>query len=329
MKRIAGSICVLLGLSVLIFCMARWVPGDAAELALGSNATEAAKELYRQENHLYDPMYKQYWYWFTDALRGDLGNSTETKRPVIEDIKQFLPATIELVFFAMLIEIVVGLTFGILSARYAGKWIDNIIKVISYIGIALPSFVIAVLLMLLFCYVWPVLPAIGRVSTSVTRPETITGMYIIDSLLTGNWLCLKDSFRHLILPAIALSGVGIAQSARITRSNMVENMSKDFVSAEISAGIPMKKVILQYVFRPSCIPTVSYFAMDAASMLGVSFAVEKIFNYPGLARYCLNALLNMDLDAIVGTVMVFGVAFLIVNIVVDILSVFIDPRIGR
>ena len=298
-------------------------------MALGSNATEAAKELYRQENHLYDPIYKQYWFWFSNALHGDLGGSTETKRPVLEDIKQFLPATMELVFFAMLIEIVVGLSFGILSARYSGRWIDNVIKVISYIGIALPSFVIAVLLMLLFCYVWPILPAIGRVSTSVARPQTITGMYLLDSLFTGNWRCLKDAFRHLILPAFSLSGVGIAQSARITRSNMVENMSKDFVSAEISAGIPMHKVVLQYVLRPSCIPTVSYFAMDAASMLGVSFAVEKIFNYPGLARYCLNALINMDLNAIVGTVMVFGVAFLLVNILVDILSIFIDPRIGR
>lgn len=320
---------MLVGLSILIFCMARLVPGDPAELALGTNATEEAKELYRQENHLYEPIYTQYWYWLTGALHGDLGESTQTKRAVALDIQQFLPATLELVFFAMLVEITVGLAFGILSARYAGKWVDNIVKVFSYFGIALPSFVVAVLLMLLLCYVWPVLPAIGRVSTSVARPETMTGLYMVDSLLQGNWACLKDSFLHLILPAISLAGVGIAQSARITRTNMVENMGKDYVSAEISAGIPMRKVVLQYVLRPSCIPTVSYFAMDAASMLGVSFAVEKIFNYPGLARYCLNALLNMDLNAIVGTVMVFGIAFLLVNILVDILSVMIDPRIGR
>ncbi|MEQ3216779.1 ABC transporter permease [Hominifimenecus microfluidus] len=326
LKRLLQSIIVLLGLSVLIFCIARVIPGDTATMALGSTASEEAKENYREQHHLNDPLPIQYMYWIRDAVQGNFGNSTQTKRAVSDDIADFLPATLELILFAAVLEIVCGIGLGVACARRSGGILDNTIRVTSYLGIATPSYVWAIFFMLIFCFWIPILPTIGRISSGMPKISTITGFYIIDGLLTGNPAVSWDAFKHLIMPGTALALTGIAQSARITRSSMLDNMSKDFVGAEISSGIPMKKVMWQYVLRPSATPSVSIIALDIAAMLGNAFVVEQVFSYPGISKYCLNAILNKDLNAIVGVVMVIGVAFLVVNILVDIISGFLDPR---
>ena len=326
LKRLLQSIIVLLGLSVLIFCIARVIPGDTATMALGSTASEEAKENYREQHHLNDPLPIQYMYWIRDAVQGNFGNSTQTKRAVSDDIADFLPATLELILFAAVLEIVCGIGLGVACARRSGGILDNTIRVTSYLGIATPSYVWAIFFMLIFCFWIPILPTIGRISSGMPKISTITGFYIIDGLLTGNPAVSWDAFKHLIMPGTALALSGIAQSARITRSSMLDNMSKDFVGAEISSGIPMKKVMWQYVLRPSATPSVSIIALDIAAMLGNAFVVEQVFSYPGISKYCLNAILNKDLNAIVGVVMVIGVAFLVVNILVDIISGFLDPR---
>ena len=326
LKRLLQSIIVLLGLSVLIFCIARVIPGDTATMALGSTASEEAKENYREQHHLNDPLPIQYMYWIRDAVQGNFGNSTQTKRAVSDDIADFLPATLELILFAAVLEIVCGIGLGVACARRSGGILDNTIRVTSYLGIATPSYVWAIFFMLIFCFWIPILPTIGRISSGMPKISTITGFYIIDGLLTGNSAVSWDAFKHLIMPGTALALTGIAQSARITRSSMLDNMSKDFVGAEISSGIPMKKVMWQYVLRPSATPSVSIIALDIAAMLGNAFVVEQVFSYPGISKYCLNAILNKDLNAIVGVVMVIGVAFLVVNILVDIISGFLDPR---
>ena len=326
LKRLLQSIIVLLGLSVLIFCIARVIPGDTATMALGSTASEEAKENYREQHHLNDPLPIQYMYWIRDAVQGNFGNSTQTKRAVSDDIADFLPATLELILFAAVLEIVCGIGLGVACARRSGGILDNTIRVTSYLGIATPSYVWAIFFMLIFCFWIPILPTIGRISSGMPKISTITGFYIIDGLLTGNPAVSWDAFKHLIMPGTALALTGIAQSARITRSSMLDNMSKDFVGTEISSGIPMKKVMWQYVLRPSATPSVSIIALDIAAMLGNAFVVEQVFSYPGISKYCLNAILNKDLNAIVGVVMVIGVAFLVVNILVDIISGFLDPR---
>lgn len=326
LKRLLQSIVVLFGLSVLIFCIARVIPGDTATMALGSTATEEAKELYRETHHLNDPLPLQYMYWIRDALHGDFGNSTQTKRAVSEDIASFLPATLELILFAATLEIIGGIGLGVVCARRSGGVLDNVIRVTSYLGIATPSYVWAIFFMLIFCFWFPILPTIGRISSGVITPPKITGFFILDGFLSGRPSFSWDAFKHLIMPGTALALTGIAQSARITRSSMLDNMSKDFVGAEISSGIPMRKVMWQYVLRPSATPSVSIIALDIAAMLGNAFVVEQVFSYPGISKYCLNAILNKDLNAIVGVVMVIGVAFLVVNILVDVISGFLDPR---
>jgi len=324
-KRLGWSVFVLIGLSILIFSIARIIPGDAAVMALGVRATPEALEQYRQENHLYDSVPRQYAYWLKGAVQGNFGNSTQTKRPVAQDIREFLPATLELILFAAVLEIVFGIVLGALSARYSGRFLDNLVRVTSYLGIATPSFVWAILFMLIFAFIWPILPPIGRLD--LARPEAITNFILVDSLLAGNMAAFWDGLKHLIMPGTALALTGIAQAARITRTSMLENMGKDFVGSEIAAGIPMRRVLMHYVLRPSATPTVSIIALDIAAMLGNAFLVEVIFNFPGLSKYGINAILNKDLNAIVAVVLVIGITFLVVNILVDIIASYLDPRI--
>ena len=326
LHRLLWSVFVLFGLSILIFCIARVIPGDAATMALGTRATEEAKELYREQNHLNAPIPVQYVYWLKSAVQGDFGQSTQTRRAVSSDVAEFLPATLELILFAAILEIVGGLLLGVLCARYAGSWFDNLIRVVSYVGISVPAFVWAILFMLTFSFLIPILPTIGRISAGITVPS-VTGFLLIDSLIAGNFQAFGDVLKHLIMPGTALALAGIAQSARITRGSMLENVEKDYVGSEIASGMPLRRVYARYILRPAASPTVAIIALDIAAMLGNAFLVEVIYSYPGISKYGINAILNKDLNAIVAVVLVIGVTFLIVNILVDIISSILDPRI--
>lgn len=327
MKRLFWSTLVLFGLSILIFGIARIIPGDPAVMALGSDATEEALELYRQENCLNEPYHRQYLFWLSGALKGSLGNSTQTNRNVTQDIKEFLPITLELIIFAGFLQAVFGLLLGVASARKAGGFIDNSVRLLSYIGISTPAFIWAILFMLIFSLKLQVLPTLGIISEITKLPPNITGLMLLDSLLTGNIKTFWDVFKHMLMPGTALAFSGIAQAARVTRTSMVENMNKDYVSAELASGIPYKRVMRVYLLRPSVLPTITTLSLNFASMLGNAFVVEQIFNIPGISKYGMNAILNKDLNAIVGVVMVTGITFLVVNIVVDIAAAYLDPRI--
>jgi len=326
LHRFLWSLFVLFGLSILIFCIARVIPGDAATMALGTRATEEAKEMYREQNHLNESLPVQYVYWLKSAVQGDFGQSTQTRRAVATDIKEFLPATLELILFAAILEIVGGILLGVLCARYAGSWFDNLIRIVSYVGISVPAFVWAIIFMLLFSFLWPILPTIGRISAGYTVPS-VTGFMLIDSLLAGNFAAIGDAFKHLIMPGTALALTGIAQSARITRGSMMENVNKDYVGSEIASGMPLRRVYARYVLRPAAAPTIAIIALDIAAMLGNAFLVEVIYSYPGISKYGINAILNKDLNAIVAVVLIIGITFLLVNILVDLISSVLDPRI--
>lgn len=327
LKRLLWSILVLVGLSILVFAIARVVPGDPARMALGPRASEETVANLRQELNLDKPLVTQYFLWVKGVFNKDLGKSLMSRRAVVEDLKDYLPATFEVIILAALIETFGGIFLGAISAKYAGKWVDNVVRVISYLGVVTPAFVWAIILMLVFGYIIPVLPILGRIDESIIPPNTVTGFMTIDSLIAGNMQAFKSAFLHLIMPAIALAMAGLAQAARITRSSMIENLSKDFVGAEVSSGIPMNKIMVKYVMKPSLISTVSIIALDIAAMIGNAFLVELVFNYPGVSRYGINAMLNKDLNAITAVIMIIGIAFLVVNIIVDIIAAHLDPRI--
>jgi len=327
LRRLAWSVFVLFGLSVLIFAVARVIPGDPARMALGPRAPQWAIDNLVKELHLDQPLYIQYWLWLKGVFHGDLGVSLVTRRPVLADIKEFFPATAEIIFLAAIVETVGGILLGALSARYSGSWFDSVVRVIAYLGVVTPAFVWAIIFVLIFGYIWPILPIIGRIDPGIATPPFITGLMSIDSLLAGNIEAFKSVLLHLILPSFALAMGGMAQAARITRSSMSDNLGRDYVGAEIASGIPNRLVILKYVLRPSLIPTVSIIALDIAAMLGNAFLVELVFNFPGISRYGINAMLTKDLNAIVSVILVIGLAFVLVNIVVDVIVAYLDPRI--
>ena len=327
LRRLAISIFVLFGLSILIFLIARIVPGDPARMALGPRAPVDVVERLRQQMHLDRPLLQQYGLWLWEVAHGNLGDSLVTRRPVRQDIREFFPATLELVGLTALFIIVAGISLGVISARYANTWFDNVVRLFSYLGIVTPAFAWAVILMLLFGFVWHIFPTYGRLTEGVIPPSTITGMYTVDSLLNGQLGLFWDAVMHLILPAIALALPPMSQAARITRSSMADNQNKDCIASMIAYGVPNRVVTGKYLLKPSLISPITVMALDIAATFGYAFMVEKIFGFPGLARYGIQVMLNKDVNAIVGVVMVLGVVFITLNIVVDIIVAYLDPRI--
>jgi peptide/nickel transport system permease protein len=327
LKRLSYTVFVLFGLSILIFIIARVLPGDPARLALGPRAPDWAVENLRLQLRLNDPLYIQYFYWVRDALSGSLGVSLVTRRDVMVDVQDFLPATLELIILAALLDVALSIPIGMVAGRRANSWFDNVVRVLSYIGVAVPAFVVAIIFILVFGFMLHVAPSIGRISPNIAAPPTVTGFMTIDSLISGNMAAFVDVIAHLILPALALSLGLIAQEARITRSSVVENLNKDYILSSVSHGVPERLLTLKYLLKPSLIPTVSVMGLDMASLIGNAFLVELIFNWPGISRYGITAMLRKDLNAIVAVVMIAGIIFAIANIVVDLIVAYLDPRI--
>jgi peptide/nickel transport system permease protein len=325
-KRLGTSLVVLVGVSMLIFAIARVIPGDPARIALGPNATAEQITALRGKLHLDRSLPEQYGYFVNDLLHGDLGVSLYTNRPVTSDIAQFLPATLELIFVSGLMMVCLGLPLGVLSARYRNSWADNLIRLVSLLGVSAPAFVWAVILMLIFAYFIPLFPIAGRISDTMTI-QPVTNFLFIDTLLAGNFRAFGNALWHVLLPAFALALSGIGQAARLTRSNMVETYAKPYIEMARSYGFPEKRIANRYAFRPSLIPSLTIIGLDFAAMLGNAFLVEAVFAWPGLSRYGVAVILRKDLNAIVGTVLIISAMFLIVNVVVDLMIAFINPRI--
>ena len=327
LKRLLLSIFVIFGLSIVIFIIARVVPGDPARMTLGPRAPEEVVQRLRQEMYLDKPLSEQYFYWIRGVLSGDLGNSLVTGREVSKDIKEYLPATMELAIFSGILMVIFSVLLGTLAAQYKDTWVDSLVRTLSYFGVAIPAFVAAVIFVLVFGYYWPILPVLGRLSPGISQPTRITGLLTLDSLIQGNFMAFWDAFKHLILPSVALSLGGLFQEARITRSSMVENMRKDFLFAERGYGIPERVIMFKYLLKPSLIPTVSMMGLDFSASFAHAFLVEMIFNWPGISRYGALAMMSKDLSVISAVIIVFGITFVVVNIIVDIIVAFLDPRV--
>jgi len=326
-KRLLQGIFVLLGTSILIFCVARVVPGDVSTIALGARASAEAKATLRKEMNLDDPLPKQYIKWLGNALQGDLGNSFKTKRPVVDDIKQFYPATLELILVSGTFIVIGTFSLGLLAGRYKNTWVDSLIRIFSYIGIAVPAFVVGILLVYIFAYRVPIIPVLSRLSTGVTPPPHITGLYVVDSILTGNITTAWDAFLHLLLPAFALAIGPMVQDARVLRSTLVDNSHKEYMSVSASYGLPDGLLSRKYLLKPSATAAVTVMGLDFSALLGQAFLVELIFNWPGLSRYGMNAMLYKDLNAICAVVLIISITYFFINLLVDIGVAALDPRV--
>ncbi len=327
LKRVFYALFVIIGLSILIFTIARVMPGKPARMALGPRAPQFAIDNLRKQMHLDEALHIQYYYWVKGALQGDLGESLVTRRNVADDIREKFPASLELALYSGIFMGIMGVILGTISGWYNNTWVDNIVRVFSYIGVATPSFVFAIFFMLIFCYGLEIFPTIGRIGPEFDLPPKITGMITIDALLAWDFPLFFNSLKHLFLPSLSLAMGGMAQEARITRSSFTDNASKDFIAAERACGFPERTIMFKYLLKPSLIPTISIYGLDFASTLGNAFLIELIFNWPGLSYYGMNAMLSKDLNAVTATILVFGMVFVTVNIIVDLVVEYLDPRI--
>jgi peptide/nickel transport system permease protein len=327
LRRLAASIVVLIGVSVLIFLIARVIPGDPARIALGPMASEEQVAQLRAALFLDRPLIAQYVEFARNLLRGDLGVSLYTNRTVTTDLRQFLPATAELVAAASLLMVVIGIPLGVLAGHFRDRWPDHAARLAALLGVVAPSFVWAIILVLVFSYWLDLTPVIGRLSDSIVRPPVTTGFVTVDSLIAGDWAAFKDASWHLVLPAVALSLSGAGQAARLTRANLGETYGRDYIDLARAYGFAGRTIAWKYALRPAMIPTLTILGLDFAAKLGNAFLVEAVFAWPGMARYGVNAILNKDLNAIVGTVLVIGFGFVVINLVIDLFVAYLDPRI--
>lgn len=326
-KRLFYGILVLIGFSMLIFFFSRVIPGDPARLALGENAPKWVVERLREEMHLSEPIYKQYYYWIKGVTKGDFGTSLVSQRRVMEDIRQFIMASLELAFYSGILMVIIGTFFGAMSGWHNNTWIDNLLRVIAYFGIVTPSYVFAIIFVLIFSYLFEILPVIGRLSSKLTPPPYITGLITVDALIAGNYVVFIDAIKHLILPAVSLMMAPMAGTSRILRSSIVDNLHKDYIMAARSYGIPGRVIMFKYLLKPSFIPGISVAGLSVAHLVGNAFLIELIFNWPGLSRYGMVAMLSKDLNAIIAVTIIYAFSFIIVNIIVDIIVNNLDPRI--
>lgn len=327
LKRVFLILFTLIGLSVLIFVLARVLPGDPARMAAGWTAPDWVVEEIRKNLGLDQPLHVQYFKWLESVLHGDLGLSIYTKRSVTIDIVQYLPKTLELIVVAELFSIVGGILLGILAGTFPYRWPDNLVRVMAYIAISIPAFVWAVILQLVFARMLPIFPAGGQLTPGLTPPPTITGFTMLDSLISGRIDAFYDAIWHTILPALSLSFGSMMQNARILRAGMADIKGKSYMMLSEAMGLPLRLKAFKYQFRPASPPAITAMGMSIGADLGNAFLVEIVYNWPGFSRYGVTAMLNKDLNAIVAVVMVVGVVYAIANFIVDLVITLIDPRI--
>lgn len=321
------SILVLVGLSVLIFIIARILPGDPARLALGPFASQEMVARLRHQMGMDQPLHLQYVAYVRGIFHGDLGLSFQTRRSVSLDIAHYLPATFELVLVAIIWVLIIGVPFGVLAGRYKDSWLDNISRVVAFVGVAVPPFVVGLIGQLIFSYGLGILPTTGRLSLLTPMPPARTGLLILDSLIAGNFSAFGDALIHILLPSLAIAMTGIGQITRLTRGSVSDVLGKDYIEAARAFGIPNRYVTFKYMLKPSFIPPLTILGLTFASELGNAFLVEQVFSWPGMAKYGIQAILRKDFNAIMGVILIIGLAFVAVNFIVDVLAGYVDPRI--
>ncbi len=317
---------MLLGVSFVVFFMVRAIPGDPAQLLLGQQATEEQVQQVRQNMGLDKPVIVQYGIFLADAVRGDLGDSIVTGRPVTTELLARFPATLELTAFAMLVAILVGVPVGVISAVKQYSLLDKFTSVLALTGISMPIFWLAMILIVIFFVNLGWLPFPGRLSTGYAV-TSITGLVLVDSLLTLNFAAFWDGLKHLILPAIALGTIPMAVIMRMTRSSMLEVMGEDYVRTARAKGVVPWRVIFKHALRNAMLPTVTVIGLQAGLLMGGAVITETIFSWPGVGQIAYDSVNRRDYAMIQGVVLYGATLFVLVNLLVDVLYAVLDPRV--
>lgn len=329
LRRLLLTIPVLFGVTLLTFGMSRVVPGDPARLAAGPRATPEMVELIRQQYGLDDALPVQYWTYLTGLFRGDWGDSLLTRHAVTADLGAYWPATFELVLVSMLIATAIGLPLGIIAAVRADRLADQASRLISLLGVSVPAFWLALLLQLFFGLKLGWLPVSGRLPTLMEPPTTITHLYLVDSLLTGNRETFTAALRHIALPAVTLSLASLATIARFTRASLLETLGNDYVRTARAKGLSERRVISRHALRNAFIPTLTMIGLSIGWSMGGSVLIETVYDWPGIGLYATSSALTLDFMPIMGIALLYGIVFSLINIAVDISYGLLDPRVSN
>ncbi|MFQ5989636.1 MAG: ABC transporter permease [Candidatus Methylomirabilales bacterium] len=323
--RFVQGILVLVGLSILIFFLSRLAPGDPVRLLLPEEAPASEIQRIRHELGLDRPLYIQYLLYMKGLSQGKLGLSFFTRRDVAEDLAERIPATFELVLVGMSFAILLGVPLGVASALGKDRWPDHLSRLFAFAGVSLPRFWIGIMFQLAFAYSLGWLPLLGRIAGE--PPTHITGFYLLDSLLTANGSAFWDSFRHILLPAVALALSPMAQIIRITRASMIDEQWKDYTTVSRVLGMPRGLLVYKYMLKNAFTSTLTVIGLLFGFFLAGAFVVETVFAWPGMARYGVQAVLFKDFNAVVSVTLIIGLAYVVVNAIVDVLYGYLDPRI--
>lgn len=328
LRRLSLVIPTLLGVTIITFTLTYVLPGNPAVVKAGPLVSPEIVAELEKSMGLDQPPWVQYWRYVSGVLQGDLGTSSSTGRPVLEDFKQRLPATLELTLASLFIAILVGVPLGVQSAVHRDTAVDHIGRVIGVVGVAMPTFWTGLLALYVFFYLLGVAPPpLGRLGAGITPPQSITGLYVIDSLLSGNWPALRSSLHQLMLPAATLGLSVMAPVARMVRSTMLEILESDYIKAAWAAGIPRRRVIYGDALGNALIPVVTILGIVFGFLMAGNAVVESVFAWPGIGNYAITSLMTKDSGPIQSFVLFVAVLYVAVNFLIDIVYGLIDPRI--
>lgn len=325
-RRLLALIPVLLGVSILVFSLIRMIPGDPVTVMLGERARPADIERVREEMGFNRPIYIQYIEWMRRILRGDLGTSIINRTPVMDELRQRLPATIEIVIASMLIGVSIGVSIGIISALRRNSWIDILSMFGALVGVSMPIYWLALVLIYALAVNRNIFPPSARLDADLTVVRH-TGFMLIDTLISGNPRLFLNAVWHLILPATVLSTTIMPILARLTRSSMLEVLRQDYVRTARAKGLQERVVVFRHALKNALLPVVTVIGLQLGSLLGGALLTETIFSWPGMGLWTYRAILSRDYPIVQGAVLVSATIYVFVNLIVDISYAYLDPRI--
>ncbi len=329
LSRLAGAIPNIIGVVIVTFILTRALPGDPAAFFAGPSATKEAIEEVRKSLGLDAPLIVQFGRYVRDLGQGKLGNSLSTGQPVVTELVTRLPASLELTLAGLLFATVIAIPLGILAATRPSSWIDHLCRVLATAGVSLPTFFTGLLLAYIFYFKLGISPSpIGRLDPTFVSPPTVTGFYLIDSLLVRDLELFIGAAKQLILPAVTLGLFVMAPLARMTRASMLGVLSSDFVRTARASGLSGMTVLFTYAFRNALLPVVTTMGMVFSFLLGSNVLVEKVFAWPGIGSYAIEALISSDYAPVQGFVLAMALLYVLLNLSIDILYGIIDPRVG-
>ncbi len=327
LRRLVGAVAVIVGVSIITFAISHVVPADPIAAALGDHATDAQIAAFRREYGLDKPIAEQYLIYMSGLVHGNFGTSIRSRRPVSADLRDFFPATLELSLAALLVSVLIGIPAGVWSSVMRNRLPDHVVRVFTLVGGSLPIFWLGLIVIGIFYTQLGWLPGGGRIDQFVKPPTFVTGLYVVDSILTRNLTALQSSIVHLILPALTLGYYSTAVIARMMRSSMLETLNQDYMRTARAKGLRERAVILRHAMRNALIPTLTIVGVTFGSLLSGAVLTETIFSWPGLGRYATASAINLDFPAVMGVTLVAAIVYTLANVAVDISYHFLDPRI--